>query len=289
MTQHVATIAPEVAANPWLTRRVRIVDMIQETEGVATYRLKYDDSVDADDYRFLPGQFNMLYLPGVGESAISMSGDAEELDGWIHTVRVAGNVTRTLARLRPGDALGLRGPFGAPWPVEQFAGADVVIVAGGLGMAPLRPLIYHLLRHRGDFGRVWLIVGARSPDGLLYPREYDAWRRAGIDMQTTVDRPAAGWTGNIGVVTVLLDRLPLGDASRTQLAACGPEVMMKYAALSGLQRGIGAERIWISLERNMQCAAGLCGHCQLGPAFICKDGPVLRWDGIEPYLHVKAL
>lgn len=289
MTPHSATVAPELAANPWLTRRVRIVDIIPETEGVATYRLKYDDSVDAGEYRFQPGQFNMLYLPGVGESAISMSGDAEELDGWIHTVRVAGNVTRTLARLHPGDVLGLRGPFGAPWPVEQLAGSDVVIVAGGLGMAPLRPLIYHVIRHRGEFGRVWLIIGARAPDGLLYPGEYDAWRNAGIDVQTTVDRPAAGWTGNIGVVTALLDRLPLKDASRTQLAACGPEVMMKYAALSGIQRGISAERMWISLERNMQCAAGLCGHCQLGPAFICKDGPVLRYDRIEACLFVKAL
>ena len=277
------------AENPWLTHAVRIVDILPEFEGVATYLLRLEGDPHAEDYRFLPGQFNMLYLPGIGESAMSMSGDADVQEGWMHTVRVAGNVTRSLAQLRFGETLGLRGPFGAGWPLDQFVGSDVVVVAGGLGLAPLRPLIYHFVRYREQFGRLWLIIGARTPEGLLYPKEYEAWRRVGIDVLITVDRATTGWTGNLGVVTVLLDRLNLPEVGRTQLATCGPEVMMKYAALSGLHRGVSAERIWISMERNMQCATGLCGHCQFGPAFICKDGPVLRYDRIQPYLFVESL
>jgi len=268
--------------NPWLTRTVRITDVMEEAEGVATYRLALDGDADSAEYGFVPGQFNMLYLPGVGESAISMSGDATSPDGWVHTVRVAGNVTRTLAALAPGDSLGVRGPFGTGWPVEELSGGDVVVVAGGLGMAPLRPLIYHLMNHRDRFGHVWLICGARSPNGLLFRREYADWSQRGIDVQLTVDRPDSNWNGHIGVVTLLIDRLSLPNPEQTQLLACGPEVMMKYAAASGLRRGIDAERIWVSLERNMQCAVGMCGHCQLGPAFLCKDGPVLRYARIRP-------
>lgn len=275
--------------NPWLTRAVRIVDILPEIDGVATYRLHPDGECNAEEFHFLPGQFNMLYLPGVGESAISMSGDAETRDGWVHTVRVAGNVTHTLAHLQRGEMLGLRGPFGTGWPLDQLAGHDVVVVAGGLGLAPVRPLIYHFLRHRNDFGEIRLIIGARTPDGLLYQSEYADWKRQGIEVQATVDRATVGWSGHIGVVTVLLDRLPIADAARTQMVSCGPEVMMKYAAATAIHRGIAEGRIWVSLERNMQCAVGFCGHCQLGPAFLCKDGPVLRYDRIHPYLMVESL
>jgi NAD(P)H-flavin reductase len=277
--------------NPWLTRTVRIANVNAEAEGVSTYRLEFDGPQDAGAYRFIPGQFNMLYLPGVGESAISMSGDPDGGNGagWIHTVRVAGNVTKTLAGLGRGDTLGLRGPFGAGWPVNELAGQDVVVVAGGLGLAPLRPLIYHLMNHRDRYGAVWLICGARTPDGLLYQGEYAAWRQRRLDVQLTVDQADDGWFGHIGVVTLLVDRLVLPRPGQTQLVACGPEVMMKYAALSAKKRGIENDRIWVSLERNMQCAAGLCGHCQLGPEFICKDGPVLRYDRVHPYLFVEQL
>lgn len=283
-----ATLSTAQQQNLWLTRTARIAEAWVEYPGVTTYRLVVD-SENADDYRFQPGQFNMLYLPGVGESAISMSGDPDLPEAWIHTVRVAGNVTRTLAALQVGDTLGLRGPFGAGWPVELLTGRDVIIVSGGLGLAPLRPLIYYVRNHRAEFGKVWLIHGSRDPGSLLYPSEYDAWRNAGLDVQITVDRADEHWTGQIGVVTVLVDRLVLPRPAHTCLVTCGPEVMMKYAAASGLRLGIPAEQIWVSLERNMQCAAGLCGHCQLGPAFVCKDGPVLRYDRIRPYLFVESL
>lgn len=283
-----AFIPHSLAANPWQTQTARIAEVTAETNGIATYRLRVDGA-DSDTYRFAPGQFNMLYLPGVGESAISMSGDADVRDGWIHTVRVAGNVTQTLARLGPGETIGLRGPFGTGWPIAQLQGQQVIVVAGGLGMAPLRPLIYHLMRNRDQYDRVNLILGARTPEGLLYPGEYATWRQAGIDVQLTVDRGSGDWTGNIGVVTAILDRLTISRLDLACLVTCGPEVMMKYVAMSGIRRGIPAERIWVSMERNMQCAAGLCGHCQLGPAFICKDGPVLRYDHLQPYMFVESL
>ncbi|MEI8018974.1 MAG: FAD/NAD(P)-binding protein [Schlesneria sp.] len=275
--------------NPWHTHTVRIADLINETEGVATYQLVMIDGNSSSTYEFVPGQFNMLYLPGVGESAISMSGDPARKDGWIHTVRVAGNVTKTLARLERGDTLGLRGPFGTGWPLAELVGNDVLIVAGGLGMAPLRPLVYHLMNHREQFGKIWLILGARTSEGLLYPTEYAAWQERDIEVMLTVDRATAGWNGHVGVVTQLIDRLQLPHPERTHLVTCGPEVMMKYAAMSGLRLGIDARRTWVSMERNMQCAAGLCGHCQLGPEFICKDGPVVRYDRIRPYLFVEQL
>jgi NAD(P)H-flavin reductase len=277
------------AKSPWRTHSVRIMEIIPEIDGVATYRLCADEEGERDAYQFQEGQFNMLYLPGVGESAISMSGDAASRDGWIHTVRIAGNVTRSLASLQCGETLGVRGPFGTGWPMEQLVGTDVIIVAGGLGLAPIRPVIYHLIRHRALFGSIELIIGARTPDGLLFQREYDHWLHFGMNIQVTVDRGTAAWTGNIGVVTTLLDRMAIADPARCRVITCGPEVMMKYAALAAIHRGIAADRIWISMERNMQCATGLCGHCQLGPAFICKDGPVLRYDRLQPYLFVESL
>ena len=281
-------ISPALAQNPWLTHTVRIEEIVSEMEGVVTYRLRRDDPEDGA-YRFQPGQFNMLYVPGVGESAISMSGDPEACDAWIHTVRVAGNVTRSLTYLQPGETLGVRGPFGTGWPVNELTVKDVVVVAGGLGLAPLRPLLYHFVRHRSQFGNIVLIIGARTADGLLYSNEYDHWKSSGIDVLVTVDRATTGWAGNIGVVTTLMDRMKLSDASETRVVTCGPEVMMKYAALTGMHQGIVPEHIWVSMERNMQCAAGLCGHCQLGPAFICKDGPVIRYDWLQPYLFVESL
>lgn len=277
------------AASAWQPAAMQIAAIRPEIEGVFTLDLRFPQSSGHASYHFQPGQFNMLYLPGVGEAAISLSGAATEPDLWRHTVRVAGRVTYSLLHYQIGDTLGVRGPFGQGWPIEEWCGEDVILVAGGIGLAPLRPVIYELLRRRAEFGRITLIYGARTPDTLLYPTEYAAWERGGIAVQTTVDRAAPEWSGRLGVVTLLLDRMLLQRPARTHVAMCGPEVMMRYTAISARKRGIPDAHQWVSLERNMQCAAGLCGHCQLGPLFVCKDGPVFRLDRVRPLLAVEGL
>lgn len=274
--------------DPWLTWNATIASITREGPDVATYDLTIDDPEVAQRYRFLPGQFNMLYMPGVGEAAISISGDPASPRQLPHTIRVAGNVTQALANLRAGDSLGLRGPFGSSWPVEQCVGKDLILVAGGIGLPPLRPVIYEVLANRERYGNVTLLYGARSSDGLLYPKQTAAWEDS-ITVKRTVDRASADWHGHVGVVTALLDRLSIPRPEDTVLMTCGPEVMMWYTIRTALSRGLSKANAWVSLERNMNCAVGFCGHCQLGPEFVCKDGPVFRYDRVEPILKVEHL
>lgn len=236
---------------------------------------------------FRPGQFNMLYLFGVGEVAISISGRPDQPDRLVHTVRAVGTVTEAICALRPGERLGVRGPFGAGWPLDEARGRDLVILAGGIGLAPLRPAIHHLLAHRADYRRIALLYGARTPDHLLFRDQLEAWSRE-MTVLTTVDRAAGGWPGHVGVVPALLDRIGLDAASAVALV-CGPEVMMRFCARELERLGVGADRIFLSMERNMKCAVGWCGHCQYGPFFICKDGPVLRYDRLAHLLHQREL
>lgn len=286
---------PAASGYPWLPKAAVIEDVRPETPGVATYRLRLADAQQSLNYSFQAGQFNMLYLPGWGEIAISLSGRASHAannngaGSLVHTIREAGSVTHALARLGVGGRLGLRGPFGKPWPLEAPRGSDVVLVAGGIGLAPLRPVIYALLDRRDCFGRCVLLYGARSADQLLYVAEYPAWSAAGLEIQTTVDRPTAGWNGNVGVVPLLVDRLRLPKPRDAAFLMCGPELMMRFSAAAALGRGIAAERIWVSLERHMQCAVGLCGHCQLGTELLCRDGPVFRYDRVQPLLPIHDL
>lgn len=280
--------APATGSDPWSVQAVVIEAIEPEFSGVATYQLAFRDR-PAEPYRFAPGQFNMLYLPGAGEIAISVSGDPAHRARIPHTIREAGNVTRTLANLPVGASLGLRGPFGTAWPMAEAIGRDVVLVAGGIGLAPLRPVIYSLLAQRRQYGRLHLLYGARTPATLLYRHQFARWAARGLHIETTVDRSSVGWLGNVGVVPVLLDQIESLDAANTLLLCCGPEVMMRFAVMAALNRGITAQQIWVSLERNMQCAVGHCGHCQLGPEFVCRDGPVFRYDRVAPYLNVKGL
>ena len=280
---------PIPAANPWLSHPVTIQSIEPEVAGVVTYHLAFQDPHIAAAYHVRPGQFNMLYLPGIGEVPISVSGEDLSRKTWAHTIRVAGSVTSVLAKLGIGACFGLRGPYGSSWPMDECIDRDLILVAGGIGLAPLRPAIRHLLTERQRYGRLTLLYGARTSDALLYESEFRQWTDQGLNIVTTVDRSTPGWLGNVGVVTLLLDRLRPLTAARSVLLVCGPDVMMRYVVRSALARGIDSQRIWLSLERNMQCAVGLCGHCQLGPAFVCKDGPVFRHDAIAPYLGVEAL
>ena len=237
----------------------------------------------------LPGQFNMLYLFGMGEAPISMSGSPTHSTAIVHTSRAVGEVTRPMRQLRRGDVIGLRGPFGSAWPVEEAQGNDIVLVAGGIGLAPLRPVLYHVLVNRPRYGRVVLLYGARTPDDLLYARELEQWRgRFDLDVQVTVDSASPSWHGHVGVVTRFIAGAAL-DPESTVAMMCGPEVMMRFAAAELQRRGIGADHIFVSMERNMKCAIGFCGHCQFGPTFVCKDGPVFRYDRILPWFGKREI
>lgn len=307
--------------DPWHPHRATITRIDRElgtpTSSVFTLELRLEPSPYADAYRFSPGQFNMLLLPGSGEVAISHSGPpidrtsrttspgAFESSSFLHTIRAVGRVTNALEKLRVGDGLGVRGPYGTSWPMQQLIGQDVLLLSGGLGMAPLRPVVYAIESRRDDFGRVDLLYGSRSPETILYGAELDAWKLAGIGVETIVDHAqdplvenspcAPTWTGPVGNVTHLLNRrsslldYPDFRPERTQVLLCGPEIMMHRCAQSARKLGIPASSIWLSMERNMQCGVGYCGHCQWGPLFLCKDGPVVPYDLAETLLEIKDL
>jgi NAD(P)H-flavin reductase len=283
-----ATMPSPPATSPWKPEPATITAIRQEVPGVATYDLMLPERGEHRDYRFLPGQFNMLYLPGYGESAISVSSNPTEHRSLAHTVRVAGNVTQALSRKQTGEQIGLRGPFGTSWPMQQCRGHDVVLACGGIGLAPLRPAIYHIINSRADYGRVLLLYGARTAGGLLYNPEYDQWRAADIEVEVTVDLGEPEWGGHIGVVPALFYHLRL-DGRKTFVMTCGPEIMIRFVIFEALARKVPPEKILLSLERNMSCAMGFCGHCQLGPMFVCKDGPVFNYVQMEPYLNLEDL
>jgi NAD(P)H-flavin reductase len=264
-----------------------IVKIIPETDGVSTIHLKFTDQTVQNHYLFEPGQFNMIYIPGYGEAAISMSSDLEAAHGLlVHTIRHIGNVTRAASRLKVGDIVGIRGPFGSSWPLQLMEGMDVVIACGGIGLPPLRGAIYRIIRNREKYGKVTLLYGARTPSELMYPTEYESWQKADIEMQLTVDRGDDKWTGRVGVVPMWFYHFRV-DPHKTAVLSCGPEIMMRFVIYEALARRIPSNHIFISLERNMKCGQGSCGHCQQGPFFICKDGPVFPFSTLEGIFNVE--
>ena len=263
---------------------VRVSRVRRETADVATLELTPPFAFAAT-----AGQFNMLYMFGLGEVAISLSGDPGDEARVVHTVRAVGAVSRAITRVRRNQVIGVRGPYGSCWPVAESEGSDIVIVAGGLGLAPLRPVIYHALARREHYGRVVVLYGARGPADILYRRELEAWRRRlDVEITVTVDHAVADWRGNVGVVPALIPRAPI-DPDHAVAMVCGPEIMMRFTIDALGQRGLAPERIFISMERNMKCAIGLCGHCQFGPAFVCRDGPVFRFDHIAPFFNTREI
>jgi NAD(P)H-flavin reductase len=270
---------------PMVPESFEVISRRQDTAD--TWTLELQRSV-GDPLAFAPGQFTMLSAAGAGEVPISISGDPDRPERLVHTVRAVGLATEALCAAEPGRVLGARGPFGAPWPVEQAAGADVVIAAGGIGLAPLRPAILWLLARRERYGRIVLLYGGRAPDQLLYTDELDGWAEQGLEVLVTVDSAGPEWLGHVGVVTRLVGRARLADGD-TFAMACGPEVMMRFTVAALREAGVDADRVFVSMERNMQCGIGHCGHCQLGPTLVCRDGPVYRWSELEPWLAVREL
>jgi NAD(P)H-flavin reductase len=261
----------------------RVRDAVRESADTVTLTL------EGDGGRFAPGQFAMLYAFGAGEVPISISGGLGGGDPLVHTVRAVGAVTEALCALGPGDRVGVRGPYGTAWPLAEAAGRDVVIVAGGLGLPPLRPVIRALLAERERYGEVNVLYGGRSPEELLFRDEVEAWRgRLDATVEVIVDAAPAGWRGRVGVVTKLVPRATFDPANAIAMM-CGPEVMMRFAAQALRERGVTDDLIWVSLERSMKCATGHCGHCQLGPLFVCKDGPVVRHDRAAPLMALREL
>lgn len=237
---------------------------------------------------FAPGQFTMLSACGCGEVPISISGDPDRPERLVHTVRAVGRATQAICATEPGGTLGVRGPFGSSWPLAQLEGGDVVIAAGGIGLPPLRPALLRMLARRDCFRRLVLLYGARSPDQLLFTDEYASWSKRGLEVLVTVDSAGPEWLGHVGVVTRLIRRAGL-DPGEISALSCGPEVMMRFLVARLVDRGVPPERIYASMERNMQCGIGHCGHCQLGPTLVCRDGPVYTWSELRPWLAIREL
>lgn len=263
---------------PLLPLPYRVEAVRSETHDIVTLELRPLASAPLE---FLPGQFNMLYAFGVGEVPISISGDPDKSTKLVHTLRAVGPVTRALCALKSGDSIGVRGPYGTAWPMEEAKGHDVIIIGGGIGLAPVRPAIYAILADRRKYGRVVILHGARTPSDLLYPRELERWRsRLDLEVQVTVDRAGADWLGQVGVVTQLVRRAGF-QPSETVAFIVGPEIMMRFAVRELLGRGVPPSQIHVSLERNMKCGVGFCGHCQLGSEFVCLDGAVFPYPRVE--------
>lgn len=266
---------------PWVVRQVT-----KETHDTFTMVLHPPPGAHAE---FAPGQFSMLWVYGVGELPISISGDPARAESLTYTIRSVGPATQSLISRQPGQTIGVRGPYGVGWPVQEAAGRDVLLVAGGIGLAPLRPVIYHVLAKRANYGRLTIVYGARNPRDVLFRKELAAWARLpNTQVLSTVDYGGVSWRGHVGVVTSLFKMLRLQPA-RTTAMVCGPEIMMRVVARDLLARGLAAGEVYLSTERNMKCAIGLCGHCQWGPHFICKDGPVFPFARIARLLEQYEL
>ncbi|MBM2845202.1 MAG: Ni/Fe hydrogenase subunit gamma [Bacteroidetes bacterium] len=280
-------VARSSAGDPMTPHPVMIRRIIWENDD--TFTLTIDLSDEMEGYQFLPGQFNMVYMYGIGEAAISISSNPFRTGTLDHTIHRVGTVTTALAQKKRGDMIGLRGPYGSSWPIDIARGKDVCIVSGGIGLAPLRPVIYTLLAERAAYGRIIVLYGGRSPLDLLYRVELEKWANEhNIEVLVTVDRGDSSWKGHIGVVTALFSYIKL-DAQATVAYVCGPEIMMKYTLNELDRRGLAPDQVYLSMERNMKCAIGICGHCQFGPTFICKEGPVYPLPRVRALLDRKEL
>lgn len=268
----------------------------KETRDTATYALKINSREIEKTYSHTPGQFNMLYMPGIGEAPISISSAPSDHD-LMHTIRVAGDVTTAVSKLDAGDTVGIRGPFGNGWPLDEIEDRDLMVIAGGLGLAPLRPVIRHMLkthhsgrvRHHKSARTPILLYGAKTPKDVIFRDEFPRYRDA-FQVLLTVDKadPEEYWSGETGLITGLLNKIVFNPLS-TAVFVCGPEVMMLNTTKELIAKGVPGEKIFISMERNMNCGMGVCGHCMFGPKFVCKDGPVFRYTEVERFLGIKEI
>ena len=274
--------------DPHLPHVAVIDERTQESSSIFTLRLQYEDTGMQDAFEFVPGQFNMVTLFGVGEIPISIVNDPLDSHFFDHTIRVVGRVSEGMSKLQPGDRIGIRGPFGRGWPMERIKGQDVVLITGGLGCAPLVSVIRYLLRRREDYGHIHILQGVKHSDDLIWREQYDEWAKVrDVHIMLAADVASKGWTGQQGMVTELIDQIAL-RTQRTVVLLCGPELMMLAAVATLREQGIPDSHIWFSMERNMQCGIGQCGHCQIGPKFVCRDGPVFCYSELADYFGAKG-
>ncbi len=274
-------------SDPMLPELYKVTKIQENTHD--TFTLEMVPKNKTKIFSFLPGQFNMIYLFGVGEVPISISGDPSSTDFLVHTIRAVGTVTDAMSKIKEGQTVGIRGPFGSHWPIEKAMGKDVLLIAGGIGLAPLRPVVYYILAHRSKYRKVVLLYGTRSPDDIIYEEEYQNWQENfDITVETTVDNTDSEWQGHVGIVSALISKK---DFSPTNMVAiiCGPEIMMHFSVQELVRREVTWNDIYISMERNMKCAIGFCGHCQYGAKFICKDGPVFCYSSIQETLKRREI
>jgi NAD(P)H-flavin reductase len=268
----------------YILKKALISRITQETKDTYTYHIKPLEG----EIKGASGQFNILYAYGGGEIPVAISGiENEEI---MHTIRFVGAVTRMLSKMREGSIICLRGPYGNPWPLNGSRKQDVLIVAGGIGLAPLRPVIMEVKRNRSEYGKLMILYGARTPQDLLYKREFEEYSKIeDCEFHVTVDKRDETWTGNVGVVTTLIPKVKV-NPKNTIAMVCGPEIMMKFTVKDLMEKkGLDASRIYISMERRMRCGIGQCGHCQVGPFFVCRDGPVFQYSKIKRYFEVKYI
>lgn len=284
-----SSVQNEHVANPHLPFEAEVVERLDESASVFSLKLRFTDPEVRRAYQYQPGQFNMLYCHGVGEVAISIVSDPTHDDLLDHTLRRVGRTTTALSLLTVGDRIGLRGPYGRGWPLDELRGRDVVVITGGLGCAPSVSVIHYILNRRAEFGWLTILQGVKHHNDLLWRERYEAWAQIpDTEVLLSADIGGALWPWHVGPVTGLFDRVTL-TPGRTSVLLCGPEGMMLAAIREIGKRGIDDDAIWLSMERNMQCAVRQCGHCQLGPKFVCRDGPVFRYDEVRSLLGVKSL
>jgi NAD(P)H-flavin reductase len=261
--------------NPYRPGMAELVEVIEETPTIKTFALQLQEPIE-----FRAGQFVELTVPGLGEAPFTPSSSPHQTDRMEITILKTGRVTDALHELKAGVKLGLRGPFGKGYPVEKFHGKEILVVGGGVGLAPLRSLIYTLLEQIDQFKRVSIKYGAKTPQELCFRHEHEDWAKGGtVDMEVTIDLPASGWDGKVGLVTTLLDDLDI-DRDNCSVVSCGPEVMLKFVTLKLLEEGFKPEQIYLSMNRNMSCGIGKCGHCIVGRYFLCKDGPDMNYADV---------
>jgi len=274
--------------DPYLQQEVEIVKRTQDTPHVFTVWLRFTDPEVNKQYSFMPGQFNMLYLYGVGEVAISIVSDPEERGLYAHTIGAVGRTTRGIAQLKKGDRLGVRGPFGNSWPIEEAKGKDVVVVTGGIGCAPVVAAINYMFAHRNEYKKIKILQGVRHADDFFYRDRYAKWeKQQNTEVIISADKGSTGWPFGTGFVTERIKDLDV-DINNTISMMCGPEIMMKVASKALIERGLPEDTIYLSMERSMHCGIGHCGHCQFGSDFICKDGPIFTYDKIKDLLSQKG-